>query len=316
MTRRNSCDHCPGSHSGDRPCLASATVKARAWLLIEHPGPWPERVENLPGPSPIADAVRAALAAGVRPQLIRRPGRRRATPPVQVYVGYSAGDDAWLEGRELSDPAELAGLDLGAVAAGVRPGFGEPVNDPLLLVCTHGRRNVCCARTGAPLARYLSARFDAFVWETTHVGGDRYAANLVCLPHALYYGDLGPQEATAAVEAYLKGQVSLHRLRGRAGSPEPVQAAEHFVREHSGIFEIGGVAVESVTGTSPYEAVVRARQNRYRVIFESAAQAHRLTPVGDGGSSLTNDPCGPDCQENLRTYFVRDITLLNEAALV
>ena len=317
MARRDRCDHCPGSHSGQRPCLASATVKARAWLLIEHPGPWPERIEHLSGPSPVADAVHAAQAAGVRPQLIRRPGRgRRATPPVQVYAGHSAIDDAWLEGRELDDPADLAGLDLDAVAAGVRPGFGSPVTDPLLLVCTHGRRNVCCARTGAPLARYLASRFGAFVWETTHVGGDRFAANLVCLPHALYYGDLGPQEATAAVEAYLEGRVSLSRLRGRAGLPEPVQAAEHFVREHSGITEIDGVAVESVTGTSPYEAVVRARRNRYRVIFESAVQPHPLTAAGDTGASRSNDPCGPECKENLRTYFVRDITLLNTAALV
>ncbi|MFC7729019.1 hypothetical protein [Actinomadura keratinilytica] len=123
MTRRNSCAHCPGSHSGERPCLASATTKARAWLLVEHPGPWPERVEqDLPGPAAISAAVRAAQAAGVRPQLIRRSGRRRRIPPVQVYVGYSHGERVWLEGRELADPAELADLDLAAVAAGRSPG--------------------------------------------------------------------------------------------------------------------------------------------------------------------------------------------------
>jgi hypothetical protein len=300
----NGCAHCPGSHSGERPCLASATAKPRSWLLIEHPGPWPERVEEL-SPGPVGDTVRAAQAAGVRPQLIRRPGRRRATPPLQVYAGHSApdgiGEEVWLEGRELADPADLAAIDLPALAAGERPGFGEPLDDPLVLVCAHGRRNVCCATSGGPLARHLSKRFAPFVWETTHVGGDRFAANLVCLPHAIYYGDLGPARATDAVEAYLKGQVRLENLRGRAGRSEPVQAAEHFVRDHSQIFEIDAVTVESLTGTSPYEAVVRARRNRYRVIFESAERADR---------------CGPECRENHRTYFVRDITLLNQAALV
>jgi hypothetical protein len=225
-----------------------------------------------------------------------------------VYAGFSDGGPdgrVWLEGRELADPAELAGLDLRALAAGERPGFGDLVDDPVLLVCTHGRRNACCARTGAPLARRLASRFGSFIWETTHVGGDRYAANLVCLPHALYYGDLGPDEAVTAVEAYLDGQVRLERLRGRAGRSEPVQAAEHFVRAHSKIFDIDAVTVESVTGRSMYEAVVRARRNRYRVIFESVVPA---------------DPCGSEygaqCGENLRTYIVRDITLLNEAALV
>ncbi|MFC6881837.1 MULTISPECIES: sucrase ferredoxin [Actinomadura] len=301
MTRGKGCGHCPGSHSGERPCLASATAKARAWLLVEHPGPWPERIEHLEAPEPLAEAIRAALAHGIRPQLIRRTGRRRAVPPSQVYVAYSDGPDVWLEGREIADPAELAGLDLAAVAAGRRPGFGEPVDGPVLLVCTHGRRNACCARTGAPLARTLAGRFDPFVWETTHVGGDRFAANLVCLPHGLYYGDLGKAEAVRAVEAYLRGEVVLDRLRGRAGLPEPAQAAEHFARERTGALGIGAVTVESVTGSAPFEAVVSVQGTRYRIIMESAVQA---------------DPCGPDCGENLGTYIVRDLTLLNEAALV
>ncbi|MBW8482465.1 sucrase ferredoxin [Actinomadura parmotrematis] len=301
MTRRKSCDHCPGSHSGERPCLASATVGPRSWLLIEHPGPWPERIEQLAEPAPVAAAVRAALAAGVRPQLIRRTGRRRGTPPCQVYAAYSVGEQVWMEARELDDPAELASLDLRALAAGRSPGLGPRTAEPVLLVCTHGRRNACCARLGAPLARDLAARFAPLVWETTHVGGDRYAANLVCLPRGLYYGDLGKEEAAAASAAYLRGEVLLERYRGRAGLPEPVQAAEHFVRAHSGILGIDAVTVESLTGTSPYEAVVSAQGVRYRVVLEDAVQA---------------PGCGSECQENLGTYIVSDLTLLNEAALV
>ncbi|MEV4259284.1 sucrase ferredoxin, partial [Spirillospora sp. NPDC049652] len=68
MTRQTSCEHCPGSHSGERSCLASATTKARAWLLVEHPGPWPERIEHLAEPAALAETIRAAQAAGVRPQ--------------------------------------------------------------------------------------------------------------------------------------------------------------------------------------------------------------------------------------------------------
>jgi hypothetical protein len=290
--------------------MASATTKARAWLLIEHPGPWPHDIGDLRLPAPIGRAVEEALRLGIRPQFIRRTARRRRTPPLQVYAGHSlatcgphdpGGAPAWLEGRELTDPAELAGLDLTAVAAGERPGFGDPVNGPVLLVCTHGRRNVCCARTGGPLARELHARFGDAVWETTHVGGDRYAANLVCLPHGLYYGSLGPAEAIDAVRAYLRGEVVLDRLRGRAGIPEPAQAAEHFVRARSGILGVDDVRVESLTGTSPYEAAVTAGGSRYRVIVERAE---------------INDGCGPGCQGDLDTYALGDLALLNEATLV
>ncbi|GAB3967730.1 sucrase ferredoxin [Actinoallomurus acanthiterrae] len=298
------CTHCPGSHTGERPCLASATTKARSWLLIEHPGPWAERIEDTDLPDPIAEALARAARQGVRAQFIRVSGRRRATPPLWVFTGFS-GDTApdgwpvtpWLEGRELADPAELAGLDLASVAAGRAPGFGAPVADPLLLVCAHGRRNACCARTGAPLARALGERFGDQVWETTHVGGDRYAANLVCLPHGLYYGDLDEQRAVAAARAYHRGEVTLDRYRGRAGLPEPVQAAEHFVRAHTGIVAVAGVTVESMIADT---AVVRAGLARYRVRVE------RVQPAA----------CGPGCSENLATYVKREVALLNGAALV
>lgn len=299
--RARHCGHCPGSHSGALGCAATATTRAGAWLLLEHPGPWGESAELTALPGPLAGAVAEAGRLGVRVQLIRRPGRRRRTPPLSVYAGWSLGPEVWIEGAELADPAEVAELDLAAVASGRRPGFGLEVSDPLFLVCAHGRRNACCARTGGPLARHLRTGFGDLVWETTHVGGDRYAANLVCLPHGLYYGDLGPTEASAAVEAYLKGSVVLDRFRGRGGLPEPAQAAEHYVRTHTGKLEIEAVTVESITGASAFHVVLDVSATRYQVAVEQSAAAHG---------------CGPECNEGVRSYRVRDLTLLNEAALV
>lgn len=305
MSRTTSCLHCPGSHTGERPCLGTATTKAGSWLLIEHPGPWPERVEQLTRPGPVADAVRNALRLGVRPQLIRRTGRRRAIPPMQVFVGHSLPEhgEVWLEGRELADPAELAALDMTMLAAGRPPGFGDPVTAPLLLVCTHGRRNVCCARAGAPLARAVHARFGDAVWETTHVGGDRYAANMVCLPHGIYYGSLSPAEAVTAADAYLRGEVVLDRLRGRAGRAEAAQAAEHFAREHCGEFRLDAVHVRSTVRVADaiHESVVDVGPDRYRIGVE-----HLESGAG----------CGAECTDPADTFRVTRITLLNRAALV
>ena len=54
---------------------------------------------------------------------------------------------------------------------------------PLVLVCTNGRHDPCCATFGRPLARVLreGAQRDD-VWECSHIGGDRFAANIVILP--------------------------------------------------------------------------------------------------------------------------------------
>jgi hypothetical protein len=307
MVNADHCTHCPGSHTGARPCLASAAERTRAWLLIEHPGPWAERLEDNALDAPVSRALARAREHSVRLQLIRRPGRRRATPPIQVYAGWS-GADAWLEGRELADPAELNTLDLRAVGTGLRPGFGAPVRN-LFLVCTNGKHNVCCARLGAPLARALRDGFGDAVWETTHLGGDRYSANMVCLPDGLYYGGLGIVDGLVAAARYLHGGVWLKRYRGRAGLPQTVQAAEHFLREQSGAGSVAAVTIESVSDAPATETPAT----------KGLATKARVTDViaGLGGErylirveQVQLAPCGPECTANTSSYVLRGLTRL------
>lgn len=227
--------------------MASAPEASKAWLLIEHPGPWPEEPTEAVLPAALRVLVDSAVEFGIRVQLIRRPGRRRAGDARGIYAGWTAGREPWLRRGELSDGLDLAeallGLDLEKLAAGSAPGFGSLVSEPLYLVCTHARRNACCARLGGPLAQALAARQPGRVWETTHVGGHRYAANLVILPHGLYYGPVGIDLATAAISAYEQGTVLPDRYRGRAGQPKPVQEAEHERLTRAGALEITALAL-------------------------------------------------------------------------
>jgi hypothetical protein len=290
------CTHCQGSHTGVRPCLASATEKARAWLLIEHPGPWADRLEETELAAPVARVLARAREHSVRVQLIRRPGRRRAVPPIQVYAAWS-GPDAWIEGRELADPAQLNQLDLSAVGAGFRPRFGVPASH-LFLVCTNGRHNVCCARLGGPLARSMREGFGDLVWETTHVGGDRYSANLVCLPHGLYYGDLAVVDGLVAAGRYLRGEVWLKHYRGRAGLTRSAQAAEHFLRARTGAASVDGITIESV------------RPGPVSDVVASLGTEHYLVRV----EQVPSEPCGPGCTESADIYVLKDCTPIPAAS--
>jgi Sucrase/ferredoxin-like len=312
MVNADHCAHCLGSHTGARPCLASATERTRAWLLIEHPGPWAEGLEDNALAAPVSRALARAREHSVRVQLIRRPGRRRAIPPIQVYAGWS-GAHSWLEGRELADPAELNALDLRAVGTGLRPGFGAPVRN-LFLVCTNGKHNVCCARLGAPLARALRDGFGDAVWETTHLGGDRYSANMVCLPDGLYYGDLGIVDGLVAAARYLHGEVWLKRYRGRAGLPQTVQAAEHFLREHSGAGAVAALTIESVCN-----APATLTRATVTPATGGLAPGARVTDViaSLGGErylirveQVQLDPCSPECTAYAGSYVLRDLTRL------
>jgi hypothetical protein len=200
------------------PMADTAPPRAKAWLALEHPGPWPAFGWPADLPAAAAEVLTVAPAYDVRPQLIRRPDRagRAATRDRTVYVAGGPPGARWLERRVTDDVADLAKLDLAALPAGPPPGFGERVRERLLLVCTHGKRDACCARYGAPVARDLAAR-GLPVWETTHLGGDQFAANLVCLPDGTYHGLLDRASAADVAFACLRGEVTPAHYRGRAG---------------------------------------------------------------------------------------------------
>jgi hypothetical protein len=233
------CEHGAECHDGTEPSVASAPETSRAWLLIEHPGPWPAEPAETLLPAPLDALVAFAAALGVRVQMIRRPGRRPASDLRNVFVGWTAGTGPWLRRQELSaGSAALTELDLKELSTGIPPAFGWPADEPVFLVCTHGRRNACCARLGAPLAQALGVRHPGQVWETTHVGGHRFAANLVILPHGLYYGPVGVAAATGAIGAYRQGTITPTRYRGRAGQPKATQEAEYARLAHTGSLEL------------------------------------------------------------------------------
>jgi len=233
------------------PIFATAPVKARGWLLIRHPGPWP--ATGLPADLPPAvDTVAAlATAAGFRPQLIRRPAERAPLWPIGIYLGGTGRSGPWLEYRELAGPDEAAGLlDLltpaavEAAAAGDPPGFGAGVDHRVLLVCGHGSRDPCCARIGRPMALALAGEYPELVWESNHLGGHRFAANLVTVPDGSYHGGLDRGRGRQVAAATLRGEVDLASYRGLAGRSGAAQAADWYARQHTG--QVGLDAVEIV----------------------------------------------------------------------
>ncbi|HEY8557977.1 MAG TPA: sucrase ferredoxin, partial [Actinomycetes bacterium] len=195
------------SRALEEPLYGTASV-VRGWVLLEQPGPWGvDAVTESRLDRDLARALqRAADAAHLRLLLIRRPGRpggppadREASRSSACFVAHTSRQGRWLERRRLDDPAELLELDMARVVAGERPRFGEEATEPVYLACTNGRHDRCCATYGRPLALALRASHGELVWESSHVGGDRFAGNLVCLPDGHYFGRVGPADAERVV---------------------------------------------------------------------------------------------------------------------
>ncbi|MEU6152804.1 sucrase ferredoxin [Actinosynnema sp. NPDC047251] len=217
---------------------AGTAALMTSWLLVEQPGPWPaDALEQTLAAVFEPGRLAGPRAAGLRTLLIRRPGkhRRAADAPRTVYLASGVPGNRWLERLEVADLAELASLDLGALAAGI-PGHGERVDGPLFLVCTHGTKDMCCAVLGRPLAGVLGENHPGRAWEVSHVGGDRWAGNLLVVPDGFLHGQLDPGEAALVAKAALSGQVQPDQLRGRTSAPSAwTQYAEIAVRKHLGL---------------------------------------------------------------------------------
>ena len=213
------------------PLFATASLVS-AWMLFEQPGAWgPDALTESAFPAGAHALVEAAGKLGIRVLLIRK--RTAEDHPLLCFLA-SSGED---EGRPsmvsapYSDPAELAALDIEGLAEGRMPDFGQPVEDPVYLVCTHGRHDICCADKGRPLYRAMSGLRPDQTWEVSHIGGDRFAGNLLVLPRGDYFGRVEPEDSAFLVEEYEAGRLDLTHHRGRSIHPRLVQAAEHFVRE-------------------------------------------------------------------------------------
>lgn len=268
------------------PIAGTAPERAASWLLVEHPGPWPSVALPPDLPREVTAVFERASGMGVRPQLVRRVTDRRRDAATVMVASCRPGT-SWLERRTVRDLRALDDLDVTTLAEGRPPQFGTQAADPVALVCTHGRRDVCCARLGRPLAVLLERQLPGQVWETTHVGGDRFAPNVVALPHGTYHAGLTADDLPALAEAILQGRVLLPRLRGRAGLPFAVQAADHFLRSHLGLTAIEAVTVLGCTPSSSGEMSVRflAHGTEWRVHVRSRVSAEsRLTSCAGTGT--------------------------------
>ncbi len=231
MTSRDPAFRCAAASVLRDETITGTASTVRAFLLVEHPGPWGvDALRDARLPDGLGPALaRVAAAAKVRPLLVRRPDRQVHQDGIRVFAAYAHPAEPWLEGTVLADPHALLDLDLAALGAGRSPGLA-PYDGSLLCVCTHGRHDACCAERGRPVVGALTLAHPDETWEVSHIGGDRFAGNLLVLPDGLYYGRLDAVSSLAVAAAHHAGELDLDHLRGRSGLAMPVQHAEIALR--------------------------------------------------------------------------------------
>jgi hypothetical protein len=267
------------------PLIGTAS-RVQRWMVVEQPGAWGrEAVVESELDGDVAAALQeSARRHRVRLLLARRPGDRRRDAHRRVFLAHSGRERCWIE--ELDVPHDstdaLLDIDLGVLAFPDAPGVGRPGPPGLSLVCTNGKHDPCCADLGRPVVRALVAAQAPDVWEVSHVGGDRFAANIVCLPDGVYYGRVTPAAAARLLADHRAGTIDLDHYRGRSYLPPLVQAADLYARRHLDERRRDGlILVSTEPGADDTVAVVMQQRGGQTVEVtvrrERVAEAAQLT---------------------------------------
>ncbi|MGC4959841.1 sucrase ferredoxin [Gordonia sp. DT101] len=215
-----------------------------SWLLLEVSGPWGPSVflnsSKIIDPALGRSIVRRVEATGMRIVAIRRPGRRAPTPRWRWFVVHSSPGEESIHQGEVDDATSYLDLALDG-------SDGESSSDPVIAICAHGKHDQCCAVRGRSATTAIATEFPEWTWECSHLGGDRFAATMLVLPHGLSYGRVDSSDDPAAlIRLYNEGRLDDEHLRGRTSLPHPVQAAQHFVRQKTGEDRIDALAALDV----------------------------------------------------------------------
>ena len=265
--------YCSDYSRANEEQLCGTAKPIDVWFLIEHRGKWERDAIN--SLSPAARAVVQEVYSHysrVRFGLIRQTGRTAG--PLTGFLALSRESDARLCRFEIDSLDDLPSTPILRLLAELRASEIEHRKQELFLVCTHGVHDRCCAKFGHALSETMTRIAGGAVWQVSHVGGCRFAPNVICLPDGVVYGRLRELDCPSLITSYAGGLIACSHLRGRSCYPKPVQAAEYFLRTERRLERLDDLELTHSQETSPrlWRIGFRQRQSRERYEIQLSSE--------------------------------------------
>jgi hypothetical protein len=278
------------------PLLATAS-RTDVWFLIEYTGPWGSKALE---ESILSESIKSHLANftsqidNARTLLIKQEGRRPDRDMAFMVAGMTDGVP-FLHRTILPTYEALLDIDLAAASNGEKLRGAQTEVEPLYLVCTNGRRDQCCAKFGLTTYHSLQERLGDRVWQCTHLGGHRFAPNMVVLPRGMVYGRVAPEDLPEVADA---SRVFIPSFRGRASYDPPAQAAEVFLRLQLNHTQIEGLPLHDINPSA---------QDRWTVSFKRDGSTYSVEVVKEPTGLDTYDNCGIDKTSPVSAFRLTEI---------
>jgi hypothetical protein len=269
--------------------LFGTAPRVDTYFLLEYSGMWEAKALEQ---SSLPEAVKAYLGS-----LLKKFPFTRLLLVKSTTSHQGSGISFWVDSVRESNPVlyefhlqayqDLLELDVPAVLDGSLQYQANRRQSPLFLVCANGRRDACCARLGTPVFLELQKQAGAYAWESTHMGGHRFAANLLYLPYGILYGRVEPSDVSSIMEATRHNRVALEHYRGRSCYDEAVQAADYYLRQVTGALELDAFRLQAVQETATNEWLVR-------FLSTESGQEHRMRVAVEKTGVQISQNCRPD----------------------
>ncbi|UYN91314.1 MAG: hypothetical protein KIT70_08095 [Anaerolineales bacterium] len=246
--------------------MAGTAPKAHVWFMLEYTPRWGHKAWE-------ESSIAAEIRQAVDEQLKQIPGARllliRQKDRVEGLRFFAAvlSEQPVLYRFQLAGYEDLTELDLVSMVAGSDKYLDNRTDEPLLLVCTNGQRDACCVLHGIAVYNALNSQLGSAVWESSHHGGHRFAANILAFPSGRSYGRLRADNALGIAQAIAEGNVPVEYCRGNTAWAEPAQAAELLLRQQLGMQQEGALRL---LDSQP------AGESRWRVRFAAENGEHEL----------------------------------------
>ncbi len=280
--------------------IFATTPRVDVWFLMEYRGGWTDKTFL---DSKIPEGVKKRINLHLetipnsRLQLIKRhdnPG-----DVLKFYVAKSDELEPKLFEFDFRSYEELLGLDFNEILEG-NSNLSEEL---LFLVCTNGAYDKCCGKYGAPV--YLEAvknEKNFMIWQTTHLGGHRFAANVLILPYGIYYGRVRSMDVEELMMDSKNCSINLEHYRGRSCYSKDVQAADYFLRTKTGIKEISALRFISLRNLDKEHAIIEF--NSY-----SDEKSHHVHINKDKEAFINYTSCKDQEKSPVRQYRLIDYKL-------
>lgn len=275
----------------DEPLYGSA-VHATTWFLLEVRGGWRAKAPSDNDLPAHIDEWLQQQMDGVkngRLQFIRQ-GKAREGQPYAFYVAQTHETEPRLYRFDLNSYDDLLALHMTDILTNAPAVADYLIHEPMIAVCTHGKRDRCCSLYGLPILNKLREMIGDNVWQTTHTGGHRFAPTLVTFPDGALYGRLSTDDLPELVHGVQNGRLLLNKLRGRTCYTAVEQVADYLLRH------------ETMQPTRAAYKLIRTEQHgsQWHIIFakQDTEQVHTiiiekdpnpLTLFGSSGSYKTKE---------------------------